>query len=143
MPRTSSVRSVPRQIQAHPGLQRFEHRALAALLRADAADLIVQLGDPVGKGQRIVYAVVLKEGLRLKLGLCREELALDRRILREQLQGMVKGRLPAARGHDAAAFRSEAFGLKQLLPRLGDLHAAKSGQLAQQLLLAGTNGDQP
>ena len=132
-----------RQIQLHPGLQRLDHTAKPRFLRRDAADLLMLVRNGLRDAQRLVDAVVLQKNLTRELRLCREQPALHRDVLPQQLQRMVKRRLPGAYSHQAAALRAQALGLTQLLPGLGDLHAAELCQLAQERILPGTNGHQP
>ena len=76
---------VQRQIEPEPGLQRLDHRALAALLGGDALDARVAALDRLGHLQRARQARVVQQDAVLQLGLGRQQLRLLRRVDVQQL----------------------------------------------------------
>ena len=134
------------QVQREPGLQRLDHRALAALLRADAPDARLIALQGLRNAQRARKTRIVQQDAALQLGLGRKQLRLFRRVAVQELHRVDEGAVLALELTELAALGADkALGLGpgELRLQLRDLHAAAAHQLLEQLLLPVADSQQP
>ena len=134
------------QVQALPGRQALDERALPALLGGDAADPVLPLVYGGSKLQSLVQPFLRQQHAALHFGLGTEQGRFLRGVALQQLHGPLQGGLlgfELAQLAPLPAHQALAFLLLNLLGDLADLDAAQARKLLQQFFLLGTDQHQP
>ena len=134
------------QVQALPGRQALDKRALPALLGGDAADPVLPLVHFGSKLQGLRQAFLLQQHPAFHFGLGAEQGRFLRGVALQQLHSPLQGALLGFELAELAplpAHQALALLLLDLFGDLADLDAAQACKLLQQFFLLGTDQHQP